>query len=83
MNWRNGWPFCDSRGARRIGPRDDAAGAQVRVTAEALRAVAAKAREAGDDMVARLDRRHVGADRLDHPGALVAEHDRPVEREPP
>ena len=31
-------------------------------------------------MVARLDRRHLGPDRLDNAGALVPEHDRPVER---
>ena len=34
-------------------------------------------------MVAGLDRRHIGADGLDYPGPLMAEHDRPVEREPP
>src|ERR1700736_5894308 len=49
---------------------------------EALWAVAAKARETSDDVIAGLDRRHLGADRLDDPRTLVAEHDRPVEREP-
>ena len=34
-------------------------------------------------MVAGLDRRHLVADRLDDPGALMAEHNRPVEREAP
>src|SRR5262249_4641338 len=38
---------------RRVGPRDDAAGAQIRVTRQALRAAAAKTRQARDDMVAR------------------------------
>src|ERR1051325_6820558 len=33
-------------------------------------------------MIARPDRGHFGADRLDDPGALVAQHDRPVERKP-
>src|SRR5215475_11412480 len=50
---------------------------------KALRAVAAKSRQAGDDVVAGLNRSHLVADRLDDPRALVAEHDRPVEREPP
>ena len=34
-------------------------------------------------MIARLDRGHLGADRLDDPRTLVAEHDRPVERKSP
>src|SRR5215471_4429944 len=50
---------------------------------KALRAVPAKAREAGDDMIAGLDRCHVFADRLDNSGPFVAEDDRPIEREPP
>ena len=33
-------------------------------------------------MIARLDRRHLGADRFDDPRTLMAENDRPVEREP-
>ncbi len=33
-------------------------------------------------MIAGLDGRHLGADRLDDTGALMAQHDRPVEREP-
>ena len=83
MNWRTGWPSL--RQARRlaVGPGDDAAGAQIRMAREALRAGAAKPGEAGDDMVARPHAGHVVADRLDDPGALVAEHDRPVEREAP
>ena len=52
------------------------------MASEALRTIAAKPREAGDDVIARLDRRHLGADRLDDPRTLVAEHNRPVEREP-
>src|SRR5258708_4495604 len=47
---------------------------------EALRAGAAKPAEAGDDMVADANARHLAADRLHDPGALVPEHDRPVER---
>ncbi len=34
-------------------------------------------------MVAGPDRRHLGTDRLDHAGALMAEHNRPVEWKPP
>ncbi len=81
MNWRTGSP--PQRQARRARPvlaGDDAAGAQIGVSAEALRAAAAKAGEARDDMVARPHRHHVAADRLDHAGAFMAEHDRPVER---
>jgi len=52
MNWRTGCPCCERRGAALSGPGDNAAGAQIGVTAEALRAAAAKPREAGDDMVA-------------------------------
>src|SRR5207248_641449 len=66
---------------RRLWPRDDAAGAQSGVARQALRAAAAKAGEAGNDMIARPHGRHVGADRLDDAGALMSEHDRPVERE--
>src|SRR5215469_3034480 len=53
------------------------------MTRKALRAIAAKAREAGDDVVAWFDRRHLVADRFDDPGTFVPEHDRPVEREAP
>ena len=48
---------------------------------QALRTAAAKARQAGDDMVTDPHRGHVGSGRLDDAGALVPEHDRPVERE--
>jgi hypothetical protein len=65
----------------RLGPGDDAAGAQVGVTRQALRAATAKAGETGDDMVAGPHRRDIRADRLDNAGALVPQHDRPVERE--
>ena len=34
-------------------------------------------------MVAGFDRRHLGADPLDHTRALVPQDDRPVERKPP
>src|SRR5271167_1153113 len=64
-----------------IRPRDETAGAQIRVPGKTLWAIAAEAREAGDDVVSRLDRRHLAADRLDDPRTLMAEHDRPVERE--
>src|SRR6516165_6941101 len=50
---------------------------------EALRAIAAKTREAGDDVITRLHRRHLGANSLDDPGTLVSEYDRPVERKSP
>src|SRR5205809_449955 len=68
---------------RRVGPGDDAAGAQIGVAGEALRTAAAEAGEAGDDMVAGPHRRDIRADRLDDAGAFMAEHDRPVEREAP
>jgi hypothetical protein len=50
---------------------------------KALRATAAKTRKAGHHVIPRLDRGHIGANRLDDAGAFMAEHDRPVEREPP
>ena len=50
---------------------------------EALRAGAAEAGQAGDDMVADAHAGHVVADRLDHAGAFMAQHHRPVEWEPP
>ncbi len=34
-------------------------------------------------MIAGFDRGHIRADRLDDTRAFMAEHDRPVEREPP
>jgi hypothetical protein len=43
-------------------------------------ALAALGREERDDVVAGLHERHALADRLDHPGALVAEHRRRVAR---
>ena len=75
--------FAVLRQARRcaVGPRDDAAGAQIRMAGQALRAGAAEPGQAGDDMVAGPHAGHVVADRLDDAGALVAEHDRPVGRE--
>src|SRR5208282_1806547 len=68
---------------RPLGPGDESTSAQIRVARQALRAIAAEAREAGDDVIARLDRGHLAADRLDNPRNLVAEHDRPVERKSP
>jgi len=68
---------------RIVGPRDDAAGAQIRVPRKTLRAIAAKTRKASDHVIPRFDRGHIRADRLDDACALMAEHDRPVEREPP
>ena len=59
---------------------DDAVAAHIGMAREALRAGAAEPREAGDDMVADAHGGHLAADRLDHPGALVAQDDRPVER---
>ena len=67
----------------RLRARDDAAGAEIRMPAEALRAGAAEARQAGDDMVARAapsSRR--GRPPRRRTGALVAQHERPVERKP-
>src|SRR5205823_1756460 len=65
-----------------VGTRDDTAGAQIRMPRKALRAIAAKTRKAGHHVIPRFDRRHIRADRLDDPRAFVAEHDRPIEREP-
>src|SRR5258708_19342817 len=76
-----GRPLRPPPGRRGAGRGDVPAGAQIRVAAEALRATAAEAGEAGDDMVARPQRRYIWADGFDDTGALVAEHDRPVERE--
>ena len=67
---------------RPLRPGHEAAGAQIRMSGKALRAVAAKPRETGDNVVAGFDGSHLRADRLDDPGTLVPEHDRPVEREP-
>src|SRR5262249_4129038 len=63
----------------RVRARHDAAGAEVRVPVQALRTRAAEAGEAGDYVIARAHRRDVGADGLDDPRALVAQHDRSVE----
>src|SRR5271165_2391710 len=53
------------------------------MTGKALRATAAKAGEASDDVIAGFYRGYFGADRLHYPGTLVSEDDRVVEREPP
>ncbi|MNZ78170.1 hypothetical protein D3C78_967350 [compost metagenome] len=50
--------------------------AQRQVTGHAVFAMAAVGRQAGDDMVTRLDRAHQFADLLDNPRSLVAEHHR-------
>src|SRR5437667_355116 len=65
---------------RRVRTRDEAAGAEVRMAAEALRAAAAEPREARHHVITGSQRGHVGADGLDDAGALVAEHDGPVRR---
>src|SRR5215467_8690800 len=54
--------------------------ANVGVAAEALGAASAKAGEAGDDVVAEAERRHLIADGLDDARSLVPEHDAAVER---
>src|SRR5262249_4638773 len=64
----------------RVGPGDGAADAEVRMAAQALRAAPAEAGEAGDDVIARAERRDLRADGLDHAGALVAKDDPAVER---
>src|SRR4029077_475826 len=48
--------------------------AELRLVAQAVPARAAGGNEGGDDAVALLDARHLGADLDDLPGALVAEH---------
>ncbi|MCY1219918.1 hypothetical protein D9M72_319120 [compost metagenome] len=48
-------------------------GAQRQVAGQAMLAVAAVGRQAGDHMVAGLDRAHFGADLLDHARGLVAQ----------
>ncbi len=53
------------------------------MTVETLGAAAAESGQAGDDVIAGTHRRDVGAHRLDDARALVAEHDRTIEREPP
>jgi len=64
------------RGGGAAGHR--AADTQVGMAGEALRAAAAEAGEACDDMIASLHGGHVRSHRLDDPRALVAEHDRPA-----
>ena len=83
MNWRSGCAVLRQPRRRAVGPGDDAAGAQIRVARQALRAAAAEARRGRRRHGRRPAPGHVGADRLDDAGALVAEHDRPVEREAP
>ena len=72
------------REARRAGFRssDEAGDAEIGMTAQALLAASAEAREAGHHVIAGLDGRHIGADRLDDTGTLVSQDDRPVERKP-
>jgi hypothetical protein len=65
-----------------LGPGDDPADAEVRMAAEALLAASAESGEASNHVVARSQGRHVGAHRLHDAGALVAENDRAVQREP-
>jgi hypothetical protein len=52
--------------------------AQVRLARHAVATRATRRDEAEHDAIAGRDVRDVGADRLDDPGALVAEDDRPV-----
>ena len=52
--------------------------AEVGALVAAVDALAALGREQGDDVVAGRERVDAGADRLDHAGALVAEHGRRV-----
>ena len=66
----------------RIRTRHDAAGAHVRMAAQALRAASAEAGETGDDVIAGPHGRHLGADRLHDAGAFVAQHERAIERVP-
>ncbi len=49
-------------------------------SSHAVHALAALGREQRHDLVAHLEVAHVGADRLDHSPALVAEHRRRVAR---
>ena len=49
--------------------------------AQALRAGAAEAGQAGDHVIAHPQRGDIGAHRLDDAGALVAEHERAIHRE--
>jgi hypothetical protein len=65
---RHSWRAC-------FGPSDDAAGANVGVTAEALGASAAEAGQAGNDVIAYSQSGDIVADDLDYAGALVAQHE--------
>jgi len=78
----NALPLFRQARRRRGAPGHRAADADVRVTAEALRAAAAEARETGHHVVAGPQRGHLVADRLDDAGALVAEHEPALQREP-
>src|SRR5437660_1733078 len=69
-------------GRRLVGACNDTTDAQIRMPGKALRTIAAESRQASNDVITRLDGRHIGADRLDNTGALMPEDDRPVEREP-
>src|SRR5207237_899730 len=66
----------------RLRPGHEAGDAEIGMTAQALLAASAEAREAGHHVIAGLDGRHIGADRLDDTGTLVSQDDRPVERKP-
>src|SRR5262249_56750133 len=62
------------RELRRLVDRaDGSALAEVRASGQAVLTVAAEDREARDDVIARLEFRHVRADRVDDPRRLVAE----------
>ncbi len=52
------------------------------MTAQALLAASAEAREAGHHVIAGPHGRHVGADRFDDTRTLVSQDDRAVERKP-
>jgi hypothetical protein len=64
-----------------IFPPNDAAGANVGVAAEALRTIAAKAGQAGNDVVALAHGGDIVTHSLDHTGALVTQHEGTVEVE--
>ncbi len=77
------WPAVLRHSRRRLlVARDNAAGANIRMAAQALRAGAAEAGQAGDDMIADPHRCNIGAHRLDNARAFVAQHERAIEREP-
>ena len=74
MNWWIGSAFSRSRRVVARRQLDLGVGAERRPARQALLAVAAEHRQAGDDVVAGLDVGDVGADLLDDAGRLVAEH---------